>query len=338
MSTNEMNTSSIKQLSPAQKLARLVFGIALAGLIVTGIPQKFMLEGWADLIITMLGGIESVRILHRFFVIVLMFAVSYHVIEVGYSWFVLRKRPGWLPSLRDWRMQFSRIASNFGAGDQDTRDFSAPLKIEYLVIVLSVIILGVTGAILLNPILVSDILPGTVIPFSRSVHSDHALLFTGFIIFWRIGILFWQPKRVESIETNEQDSAQIAQRRRVYSIISVVVIVAFAGLIYAYMTYETTAISIVARQEVLVFAPEFVPEEGNPDIGELVWLTQRCSFCHGVDANGIDTAPALPTENLTLDAFVVQVRNGSGQMPAFSSVELPDSYLAHLWAWLESLP
>lgn len=341
MATNAVPKSDLKKLSIGQKLARLIFIIALIGLMVTGLPQKFALQNWSNFLITMLGGIESARILHRFFVIVLIVAVVYHVLELGYSWFVLRKRPGLMPTLRDWRMQFARIVSSFGASNQEPSRFSAPLKIEYLVIVVSVIILGITGAVLLNPILVSDVLPGSVIPFSRSIHSDHALLFTGFVIIWRIGIFFWRPKRVSqstSTDAEGHDKQQLVQRQRVYAGISVIAIVVFIGLAYAYLTAETTAISTVARQEVLVFAPEFVPTEGNPDVGQLVWSTHRCAFCHGPDAEGIvNSGPSLPTDDMTFESFVVQVRNGSDQMPAFSSIELPESQLVHLWAWLEQL-
>lgn len=338
-SSNQPDGILSSRLSPAQQLKRLVLMVALIGLIATGIPQKFALESWADFVITMLGGIESARILHRFFAALLTAAVIYHVVSFAYQWFVLKRRSTGLPTRKDWAKLFSITLANLGLREQPETDNRLSLKFEYLVLVVSIVILGITGAVLLNPVLVAETLPGSAIPIAQSVHSDHALLFTVVLIVWRFGIhMLWRPQRV-LVETNNvitSDGAQqMRARRRAFTLISGITVLLVGIVLLRYATYETTAIDTVARHEVLVFSPQFVPEVGNPTVGELVWSTQRCAFCHGENADGgVNGGPALPTENLTFEAFVSQVREGDNQMPAFTKVELPDSYLVHLWAWL----
>lgn len=328
-SLNEVDTNPNPRLAPARQLERLIFVLVFFGVVITGFPQKFILYGWADWLIAMLGGIESARILHRFFTLLLTIAVIIRALRIAYQWFVFKNPPEIFLSGSEWRSLFS--------GMRNQAFSRLPLKVEYWFMVIALIIFAITGAILLNPILIADILPGGLIPIARRIHSDHALLFVLFVIIWRIGIWFvWRPPVFpDSNSEPETGSQEITGRRGAFNIGASIAVIVVAGLLYFYVTYETTAISTVARHEVEAFAPGFVPDTGDVAVGELVWETQRCAFCHGDNAEGgINEAPALPTGNLTFEAFVIQVRNGSNEMPAFSNVELPDSYLVHLWAWL----
>jgi mono/diheme cytochrome c family protein len=57
--------------------------------------------------------------------------------------------------------------------------------------------------------------------------------------------------------------------------------------------------------------------------------------CHGEDAQGIEgIAPAIKGTDITFQEFFTQVRLGKGEMPAFSTGEIPDGYLRHIWTWL----
>ena len=44
-------------------------------LVITGVPQKFAGYVWADWMITVMGGIETVRVIHRIAAIVLMLSL-----------------------------------------------------------------------------------------------------------------------------------------------------------------------------------------------------------------------------------------------------------------------
>ncbi|MFN8373688.1 MAG: c-type cytochrome [Anaerolineae bacterium] len=328
-----------KGLSPIQRVERLVVVVALVGLILTGIPQRYASQEWTHVLIVLGGGIESLRILHRFFALIFMAEMVYHVLAVGYRWFVMGLRPPMLPGLGDFGALIGRVLTNLGL----RRENAAPkvefvLKLEYLVIVIAAIVLGLTGLALWNPIAVTNILPGEAIPIARSLHSDHAMLTVVILVLLRIGIvLLWHPRRaaVFAEQSTTATAERISARRRTYMPLAVVIAIVVVGAVVLFLNSEQTAITTVPRRVDVIYAPEVVPSEGDPHIGEVLWSTLRCSFCHGETANGgTEGQPALRNTDLTFQAFYEQVRIGQGDMPSFTAEELPDGYLVHLWAWL----
>ena len=335
-SSNTVDNNQGRLFLSAQRLERLLLVVALLGLIITGLPQKYALSPVSGIVFTVLGGIESTRILHRFFASILAVELIFHIVRLAYQWFVMKISPKIWLSGSEWRAFFGLATRN----NLSNSERQLPLKVEYLFLVVSIIILAITGAILLNPILISDILPGTIIPIARSIHSDQALLLAVVLLIWRFGIFFlWKPQR-DTVEISDslanQNPQQFASRRSRFFVLAGISVLVVGWAIIRYATYETTALDTIERHAVPVYAPGFMPESGDPAVGEVVWLSQRCSFCHGEDASGglEGLAPALPTEDLTFEAFVIQVRQGDKDMPSYTSGELPDSYLVHLWAWL----
>lgn len=332
------------RLSPAQRIERLVVTTSLLGLALTGLPQRFAEESWARTLIVLGGGIESMRILHRFFAILLIAEAIYHVLALGYRQFVYGQRLVMFPGIRDWRSLVMQIGENLGlkrAGDTPP-NYHFALKLEYLVILLGVIVLGVTGLMLWNPIATTTLLPGEAIPVVHSVHSDHALFTAAAVFLLRLGIVFlWRPRRAEIFAESAGEQvplspAQTAARRRRFLPAALALAGAAVVALVLFLTSEQTAIDTVPRQRAVIFAPQVMPESGDPNIGAVLWETMRCAFCHGPQAEGGPRGgPSLRRPDLTFEAFYRQVRVGRGDMPAFTHEELPDGYLTHLWAWLK---
>jgi hypothetical protein len=59
---------------------------------ITGLPQKFSTAGWAQALIGFFGGIETTRLIHHIFAIVIMLLAVYHIVDIGYQIFVKRTR------------------------------------------------------------------------------------------------------------------------------------------------------------------------------------------------------------------------------------------------------
>ncbi|MEM4725279.1 MAG: c-type cytochrome [Candidatus Hadarchaeum sp.] len=70
--------------------------------------------------------------------------------------------------------------------------------------------------------------------------------------------------------------------------------------------------------------------------GEQIWPTLECVDCHGPRAQG-DFGPRLAGTNLSFEAVLARVREGKGEMPAFTPEEVSDEQIAHVYAWLRSL-
>jgi len=330
-----------RTLPAAQRVERLVVVVALIGLIITGLPQKYTGEPWSEFVIVLLGGIESARILHRFLALLLMAEAIYHGLAMGYKWFVLGLKPILFPGLKAFGQFFSRIFQNLGLRSGADSGYGFALKIEYLVLVISALILIVTGLILWNPLTAMTIMPGEAIPVAQSVHSNHALLLIVFLVVWRFLIIFlWHPQRQKLLAERDQaasprSTGEIASRRQRFLPVALVIGALLALGVVWFATSEQTAIDTVPRQLGVVYAPQVMPDAGDPLVGAAIWPTLRCAFCHGDEANGgPDGQPALRNTQMTFDAFYEQVRVGRGDMPGFSAEDLPDGYLLHLWAWL----
>ncbi|MCL4251837.1 MAG: c-type cytochrome [Anaerolineae bacterium] len=330
-----------KTLSAAQRIERLVVVVALIGLILTGLPQKYSGEPWAEFIIVLLGGIESARILHRFMAILLMAEAIYHVLALAFKWFVYGLRPVLLPGLKDWRQFLDRILGNLGLRSDTKSGNGFALKIEYLVLVVSAVLLIFTGLILLNPIAATTIFSGESIPVARSIHSNQALILVLFLVVWRFAVIFlWHPQRQQLMAERdasapERSANQIASRRRSFLPVALVIAALLVLGVLWFAFGEQTAIDTVPRRQAVVFAPQVMPDAGDAHVGAVLWPTLRCAFCHGDEANGGPNGePALRNTTIPFPAFYEQVRVGKGDMPAFSAEDLPDGYLLHIWAWL----
>ena len=329
------------RLSAAQQFERVVLVIVLLGLILTGLPQTNPTTGWAHSLFVLGGGIESMRILHRFFALLLFVEILYHILSVGYNWFVRRVPFALWPGASAFRALFRRIRLNFGGPEPEARpDYRFVFKFEWLVIAFSVIVLALTGLVLWNPIAATGVLPAAAIPTSLTIHSSQAVMLVLLLVLLRIGILaLWRPNRASLYAEYEAkadpQADRVRHRRRIYLPVALIVAGLVAVVLGSFLTSEQTAIDTVPRREAVIFAPDAVPDEGDPHIGEVLWGTLRCSFCHGPQgAGGPNGEPAIRRPDLTFEAFYQQVRTGLGDMPAFGAEDLPDGYMVHLWSYL----
>jgi len=78
---------------------------------------------------------------------------------------------------------------------------------------------------------------------------------------------------------------------------------------------------------------------GNPETGRKLFASDGCYQCHGYEAQGSSaTGPRLGPRPISFAAFSRYVRQPTGQMPPYTSRIVPDSDLAHIYAFLRALP
>jgi mono/diheme cytochrome c family protein len=76
---------------------------------------------------------------------------------------------------------------------------------------------------------------------------------------------------------------------------------------------------------------------GDAAQGQVIWAQKPCSGCHGPEALG-NIGPRLAGTSRTYEAVLNQVRTGKAPMPAFTPAQISDQEVAHIYAWLKSLP
>ena len=154
-------------------------------LVFTGMPQKFSDAPWAQWLIAFWGGLDSARTIHHAAGFAMIFSAVYHLGFIFHSMVALRKPfPLWmLPSLKDFRDFMQNTGYYLGINKQKALfgRFSYFEKFDYWAVFWGVPMMGLTGLILMFPLIVTRMLPGVMVPVASIAHSDEALLATGWI-------------------------------------------------------------------------------------------------------------------------------------------------------------
>jgi formate dehydrogenase gamma subunit len=349
----------------AERMEHMVLLVSFTMLAVTGLPQRYAEFQLAKDIINAMGGIESLRVMHRFFAILLMIGAIYHGGAVSYKIYVRGDRLNMIPGLKDLWDVIGYVKFNLGLGKDHPKmpRYNFGEKAEYLAVVWGSIIMVITGFMMWNPVATNKFLPGAAIPIARIAHSYEALLAALSIIIWHMynvhlkrfnRAMFtgklphdaMEEEHAEELEAIHKGEAKVVippeilekRKRRFYPYAAVMTLILVAGL-YFFVTFEDSSITTVPRRDLAIIAPQEAPVPGQIFLGENLWSTVRCAACHGEDGLGIEgEAPAIRGIEITWGDFYRQVRLGRGEMPAFSRGELSDEYLSHIWAWVTSTP
>ncbi|HEV8014981.1 MAG TPA: cytochrome c [Stellaceae bacterium] len=86
-------------------------------------------------------------------------------------------------------------------------------------------------------------------------------------------------------------------------------------------------------------APAQATPPGDAKVGQQLFLSDGCWECHGTAAQGgAITGPRLAHTALPFAAVLQQLRVPQNAMPPYEASVLPDSDVANIYAFLESLP
>lgn len=356
----QQQPTEYRRFSATQRFEHIVIVVTFVGLSLTGLPQKFASESWAQFMIGTMGGVESVRVIHRILATILMVESIYHGGIITYKLFVLGQRATMMPGIRDLRDLRDWVLFNLGfrAGHPHLPRYNFGEKAEYLAVVWGTLVMVITGFMMWNPIATARILSGDTVPAARVAHSNEALLAVLAIVTWHMynvhvrrfnrsmftGKLAREAMEeehaeelaaLESGETPAEVPVVIINKRkqRFWPVAVAITVVLVSGLLW-FISFEASAITTVPRQEAVVFAPDALPQTGDPAVGAALWPTLRCAFCHGEDGTGLADAPAVRGTTATLAEFYLQIRAGGEDMHRFGPGEIPNAYLLHLWTWL----
>ncbi len=277
-----LNEKYYDRFNLSQRIEHWILVFSFTVLAVTGLPQKFAGDGWAESIIAVLGGIETTRSLHHFAAAVLLIEAAYHSIVISYKMFVLRVRWTMFPGMQDVQDAIAAVRYNLGLTSKPPEydRYSFTEKAEYWALIWGTAIMALTGFMLWNPIITSRYFQGDLIPAAKAAHGAEAILAVLAIIVWHIYNVHVKTfnksmfiGKLASHEMQEEHalelarlqggkaewkptSGQIARWRRIYTPIAAIVAIVLAFSIYLILTAETTAITTLPkRATVQVFAP-----------------------------------------------------------------------------------
>lgn len=193
---------NIKRFSTLHRIQHFFVAASFLGLSFSGLPQKFYDATWAKNMIDMMGGVLMATKIHHFSAFIMIAVFLSHIAEVIYnSWIkrdAIRDANGKLsfklflaklfgpdslmPRLQDLRDVVAHFKWFIGKGERPKFDrFTYWEKFDYIAVFWGMFIIGFSGLVLWFPVEFSKFLPGIMLNLATLVHSDEALLATGFI-------------------------------------------------------------------------------------------------------------------------------------------------------------
>jgi cytochrome b subunit of formate dehydrogenase len=164
--------------------------VSFLSLALTGLTLKFSYTPWAATFSHLLGGFQTAGFIHRT-AAVLMFSVFItHLADVYRlkrreykSWAALLFGPNtMLPTPQDWKQFVATMKWFIGIGQRPQYGrWTYWEKFDYFAVFWGVAVIGFTGLTLWFPIFFTRFLPGWFLNVATIIHSDEALLATGFI-------------------------------------------------------------------------------------------------------------------------------------------------------------
>jgi cytochrome b subunit of formate dehydrogenase len=229
-----------------------------------------------------MGGIETVRIIHRAAAVIFILVTVYHFVLLAYKVWVLRVRMTMLPGLKDVTDMLDAVRYSLGLAQRRPRlpRYNFSEKIEYWSLIWGTILMIVTGFMLWNPIATAGFLPGEFIPAAKTAHSAEALLAVLAVLIWHFygvhvktfnrsmftGRLTREQmeeehaaelEAIEAGETGPPVNREAKRRReRVFVPAATVLSLVLILVVYTFVTFEQTAITTVPpAEQVQAFVP-----------------------------------------------------------------------------------
>jgi cytochrome b subunit of formate dehydrogenase len=163
------------------------------GLSLTGLPLKFSDQEWAKLLMNIYGGSANAGLIHRFCAgITFVYFLSAIVMSINFL-FIRKDIPGnflqrlfgpdsLCPNLRDIRDVTGMVRWFFFKGPKPTFErWTYWEKFDFIAVFWGMFAIGGSGLMLWFPEFFGLFLPGWMFNVATIVHSDEALLATGFI-------------------------------------------------------------------------------------------------------------------------------------------------------------
>lgn len=183
-------TKYVRRFNSKQQATHIFVITSFILLALTGMTLKFAHMDWASAVAKFLGGVRSAGLFHRFGAFLTFGYFVFHVVNL----FQLKKKGGY--KFKDFIFGKNSLMFNM----QDLKDLVASVKwflgvgprpqygrwtywekFDYFAVFWGVAVIGFSGLILWFPEFFTLFIPGWGINVAQIIHSDEALLATGFI-------------------------------------------------------------------------------------------------------------------------------------------------------------
>ncbi len=188
-----------------QRIQHIILALTVIILVLTGMPLKFSDASWAPYLYTIFGGSKMAPTIHKITGAIMLILFVYHVIRVvgqiltkqilplkkegkmtvGRVTTILVKQP-MIPNMKDAYdiIGLMKYLLYFTTVRPDGDEFTWKEKFDYWAPFWGMFVIGLTGLVIWNKVLATQIIPGEIINLCLIAHSDEALLAALFLFIW----------------------------------------------------------------------------------------------------------------------------------------------------------
>jgi len=168
------------------------FGI----LVITGLSQKFHEYSLSQWIIINLGGVDSVRLLHRYTGLTFAVLTIFHIIAGSVGVIFHKWQATMVINKKDFTDAIDNLKYYFGITNHPARcdRYDYKQKFEYWGVVIGGLLMIATGLILWFPTFIVRYLPGEFIPAAKAAHTNEAMLAFLVIVVWHLYNSIFSPE------------------------------------------------------------------------------------------------------------------------------------------------
>ncbi len=172
------------------RVLHILMIVSFLSLALTGMTLKFSYTGWAKILSHLLGGFESAGFIHRFAAVIMFGVFISHIIDLliqkkkeSKSFIKMIFNPeGLMFNKKDWQDFKASMKWFLGMGERpEYGRWTYWEKFDYFAVFWGIFVIGSTGLSLWMPEFFTRFIPGWFINVATIIHSDEALLATGFI-------------------------------------------------------------------------------------------------------------------------------------------------------------
>jgi len=180
----------VLRFSRLNRILHVCMIISFITLSLTGMTLKFSYTGWARFLSRLFGGFESAGYLHRFAASIMIIVFLTHIVDLYRvkkkdfgSWIkLLAGKHSMLFNKKDWQDFNGSLKWFLGKGPRpEYGRWTYWEKFDYFAVFWGMFVIGSTGMTLWFPEFFTNFFPGWFLNVATIIHSDEALLATGFI-------------------------------------------------------------------------------------------------------------------------------------------------------------
>lgn len=174
-------------------LLHIIVVVSFLGLSITGLPLKFNATNWGKVLMDLIGGTERARLIHHFCAVVTFVYFMIAIIKSLKFLFINKKIKGsflekllgpdsLFPNARDISDVQNMFKWFLFVGEKPRFErWTYWEKFDFMAVFWGMFVIGSSGLMLWFPEFFGKLMPGWMFNIATIVHSDEALLATGFI-------------------------------------------------------------------------------------------------------------------------------------------------------------